>query len=385
MSKGARPCEAALALAAGAVYTRDEGATLSVKPMTEAAAGGSVSGAASSGAAVGGAAGLGAAGEVGGKQQNSALHTGVSGGSSARENSSEGTGLPATWAARWALPQDPNTCTALESNATAPLGPPEPERNPLCGALVQPGVRTVAVVGNGPLDEAARMGIAAADVVVRFNLMNNWRRFEERVDVWVIRFSTEASLRYWGLTNLRPEDTARVVGGAQAVWLLGGEQEDADTLVQRVPSLQGPPRKAVRIPLGPLAAAYAAWLRIRDGSPSTGFVGIAAVLHCAPPAAVVHLYGMNWHEKTWRGHKMADERAHWAPAVATGRVVVHGTPCHGMRECGQGDLDQSCHWEGGKYLCIFGSPRRWTDFTGLLEEGRAAEYLRPPPAADVVQ
>lgn len=123
--------------------------------------------------------------------------------------------------------------------------------------------------------------------------------------------------------------------GAQAVWLLGGAQEDADALVQRVPALQGPPRKALRLPLAPLAAAYVDWLRLPSGSPSTGFVGIAAVLHCAAPGAVAHLYGMNWHEKNWRGHKMGAERAHWAPAEAAGRLVVHPTPCHGMRECGQ--------------------------------------------------
>ena len=50
----------------------------------------------------------------------------------------------------------------------------------------------------------------------RFNLMNNWRRFEERADVWMIRFSTEATLRYWGITNLKPADAARIVTGAKA-------------------------------------------------------------------------------------------------------------------------------------------------------------------------
>ena len=123
--------------------------------------------------------------------------------------------LPAAWPARWALPQDPSVCTSLESNASAPLGSPDPKHNPLCGPLARPGVRRVAIVGNGPLDEAARAGVEAADLVVRFNLMNNWRRFEEAADVWVIRFSAEASLRYWGITNLRGEDAARVVAGTQ--------------------------------------------------------------------------------------------------------------------------------------------------------------------------
>ena len=123
--------------------------------------------------------------------------------------------LPAAWPARWALPQDPSVCISLESNASAPLGPAERELNPLCGPLARPGVRRVAIVGNGPLNETARAGVAAADLVVRFNLMNNWRRFEEAADVWVIRFSAEASLRYWGITNLRGEDAVRVVAGTQ--------------------------------------------------------------------------------------------------------------------------------------------------------------------------
>jgi hypothetical protein len=40
--------------------------------------------------------------------------------------------------------------------------------------------------------------------------MNNWRRFLERVDVWVIRFSAEASQHYWGLNNLTPAEALGV-------------------------------------------------------------------------------------------------------------------------------------------------------------------------------
>ena len=152
-----------------------------------------------------------------GAGQGSSAGSGERGGVGSYEGKNPGAGaaLPAAWPARWALPQDPGVCTSLESNASAPLGPPDPEHNPLCGPLARPGVRRVAVVGNGPLDEAARAGVAAADLVVRFNLMNNWRRFEEAADVWVIRFSAEASLRYWGITNLRGEDAVRVVAGTQ--------------------------------------------------------------------------------------------------------------------------------------------------------------------------
>ena len=42
--------------------------------------------------------------------------------------------------------------------------------------------------------------------------MNNWRRFKEKLTIWVIRFSTEARMKYWGLTNLSAVDARNVVG-----------------------------------------------------------------------------------------------------------------------------------------------------------------------------
>ncbi len=36
-----------------------------------------------------------------------------------------------------------------------------------------------------------------------------------------------------------------------------------------------------------------------------------------------------------------------------GRAVVHDTACEGMRECGEGDVDASCHWStDGRYMCL---------------------------------
>lgn len=45
--------------------------------------------------------------------------------------------------------------------------------------------------------------------------MNNWRRFLERVDIWIIRFSTEAVLHYWGLNNLTPAEALGVFRDSQ--------------------------------------------------------------------------------------------------------------------------------------------------------------------------
>ena len=55
--------------------------------------------------------------------------------------------------------------------------------------------------------------------------------------------------------------------------------------------------------------------------------------------------------------QMGAERAAWEALAATGRLVVHATACLGMRECGDADIDQSCHWaKDGKYLCLTCAP-----------------------------
>ena len=41
--------------------------------------------------------------------------------------------------------------------------------------------------------------------------MNNWRRFLEPAHVWVIRYSSEAALHYWGLTNIKHEEVTALV------------------------------------------------------------------------------------------------------------------------------------------------------------------------------
>lgn len=67
---------------------------------------------------------------------------------------------------------------------------------------------------------------------------------------------------------------------AQAVWLIGGEQSDADELVARVPAAAG--AHPVLIPQEPFAAAYSAEMNVSDGSPSTGFAG-ARLFRLLPP------------------------------------------------------------------------------------------------------
>ena len=168
---------------------------------------------------------------------------------------------------------------------------------------------------------------------------------------------------------------------------MGGRQKDADELLWKVLGVQraGP----VLIPQEPFAAAYSQEMGIKDGAPSTGFVGAAlqclscrllahsgrchveaakqvsaslackgsmrairfisarpvqamalprramaahllaksipvkralqmtaltgcsslgtgirGVLLCTPDDTVIHLFGFNWHNSTWKGHKV---------------------------------------------------------------------------------
>lgn len=55
----------------------------------------------------------------------------------------------------------------LNASVEQPFGPHDIELSPLCAAFRTPGVKTVAIVGNGPLDHAQRKDIDACNVVVR--------------------------------------------------------------------------------------------------------------------------------------------------------------------------------------------------------------------------
>ncbi len=52
---------------------------------------------------------------------------------------------------------------------------------------------------------------------------------------------------------------------------MGGRQADADELLWKVPGVEN--AGAVLIPQEPFAAAYSQEMGIKDGAPSTGFVG----------------------------------------------------------------------------------------------------------------
>ena len=72
--------------------------------------------------------------------------------------------------------------------------------------------------------------------------------------------------------------------------------------------------------------------------------GIKAVLHCTPDSVPVHLYGFNWHNSTWHGHKARPScsyrRAHSlvlrATATAGARACWTSSSCNAYDEHGSG-------------------------------------------------
>lgn len=83
----------------------------------------------------------------------------------------------------------------------------------------------------------------------------------------------------------------------------------------------------VLMPEAPMNKAFAAdVLHSPNSYPSTGFVGIEAVLHCTTPHVQLHIYGFNWSKKTWRGHNV---RHLWRPhSLPVARSAQRGAELH---------------------------------------------------------
>ena len=88
----------------------------------------------------------------------------------------------------------------------------------------RPTVRSIAVVGNGPLSAHQRAQVNASDVVIRFNELN-FRECGERLDVWIVRFAFHRPLRYHGLDRTWGCNVSDALAAARSVWFLNGETD----------------------------------------------------------------------------------------------------------------------------------------------------------------
>lgn len=41
--------------------------------------------------------------------------------------------------------------------------------------------------------------------------MNNWQRFQEKIDVWIMRYSSEATASYWGINNINKTEADKII------------------------------------------------------------------------------------------------------------------------------------------------------------------------------
>lgn len=46
-------------------------------------------------------------------------------------------------------------------------------------------------------------------------MLNNWRRGQERMDLWVVRFSPKQKHRYWGLAYMKKSEVDAILRSVQ--------------------------------------------------------------------------------------------------------------------------------------------------------------------------
>lgn len=194
-------------------------------------------------------------------------------------------------------------------------------------------VRSVCVVGNGPLSPAQRTQILSCDVIIRFNQLNT-RLCGERLDIWVVRYAGHVPARYHGLNNTVACGVGKSMEATRAVWLVDGAIGDRRWDVQQALDRVAGLAQRMWMPLD-TQVLRDNYHRLVDSksTASTGWLGMMLALQCAPEGSRVHLFGFNWSRKHWQKHRMASEE-HFARAMhAAGRVFIHWPICNGLRNC----------------------------------------------------
>jgi len=178
-------------------------------------------------------------------------------------------------------------------------------------------IRTISIVGNGPVSEADAPLIDTADLVLRFNSAPALGAAGQRIDILMINRA-----RVYTSKRINPVALHR----APEVWVNDIEENGrVDWLFER----QCKPRY---LGFGPITRARE-HLREFDAldrsNPTSGASIIAAFLDRYPQAEI-HLFGFT-HQGKQHTHDWDAER-HWVERLcAEGRIVKHLTPGPGAR------------------------------------------------------
>ncbi|KAK9865789.1 hypothetical protein WJX84_011150 [Apatococcus fuscideae] len=210
---------------------------------------------------------------------------------------------------------------------------------PECIALerIARRLRTIAIVGNGPISIQQRQQIQTADVVIRFNKLNN-RFCGERLDVWVVRFGNTTESGYHGVNEVTHCTTAEAIGRLSSLWFLDNKpgwarQHAMDTIVQNFTEAGWMEDKTwLGIDKRPLTDEFHQTMD-KGTTPSSGWIGLRLAERCRPWGARIHLFGYNWSPLAWSGHKMSEEHKYAQTLEAEGKLIIHRPPCRGFRTC----------------------------------------------------
>ncbi len=180
-----------------------------------------------------------------------------------------------------------------------------PERNP--------DVKTISLVGNGPVARSAASGIDAADLVVRINRGDFCGVAGRRTDILLMRhpFQIGPSIAKGDPMNKRAQR------GAGEFLFLSAPRDVSDQRHVDWLSRGKPVRYLEPSSTSETVRKIGAFAAKPDLKPTTGSVAIHHLLE-AHPQATITLYGFT-HEG-WKGHSWDAERAWIESLIETGRV-----------------------------------------------------------------
>jgi len=178
--------------------------------------------------------------------------------------------------------------------------------------LDSPDIKTISIVGNGPVTETDAAEIDASDVVLRFNSAPACGAVGQRVDILLINRA-----RVYMSKRINPVALHR----AAEVWVNDTEENGrVDWLFERQckPYYLGPePMRKARKCL----ETYDALLK---SNPTTGASIIAEFLDTRPEIKI-HLFGFS-HQGKQHTHDWDAEKRWVSDLISQGSIIVHRTP-----------------------------------------------------------
>ncbi|KAK9808853.1 hypothetical protein WJX72_005110 [[Myrmecia] bisecta] len=198
------------------------------------------------------------------------------------------------------------TYVEVKGGALIPgFGRVEPQLAVPCAPFRVRGVRSIAIVGNGPLGNEQHDEIRGADLVVRFNSLNN-RLPGEPMHVWFLRHRSPGPLHYGALDDVNAVSNVTMI-------FLGGQSRNMAAVVRSFPGIS--PHNVQLVATEALRTDYRKHVGGPSSDPSTGYYGVQGIIACATRSMRVDLYGFNWVGRNTSVHKLQAEEVVIRPDI----------------------------------------------------------------------